>query len=82
MDEYGDEAMPQLVPFAALEAQLTEREALRAEAAEWRDKGKLYEGIENFDVDHIKRMVQRMKYEVDDVTQKIATKLNSRKSIT
>lgn len=73
--------MPEVGSLSSLKTQLVERDALLAEVAEWREKGKPYEGIDDFQEDSIRRIVQRTEHEVNILTQKVAANVECRKSL-
>ncbi|OQR70365.1 tRNA (uracil-5-)-methyltransferaseA-like [Tropilaelaps mercedesae] len=55
--DYGNEKMPEVPSLSSVKFQLTERESLRAQVSELREKGNIYDGVDNFNTAVIRRML-------------------------
>ncbi|XP_022693405.1 sorting nexin-27-like isoform X3 [Varroa jacobsoni] len=81
INDYGNETMPLAPSLNLLKVKNSDRETLREQVVQLRLKGKMYEGIDNFHVDSIRRMVQKVEHELKCITERIATHVTSRKSL-
>ncbi|XP_003742174.1 uncharacterized protein LOC100902446 [Galendromus occidentalis] len=81
VNEYGDVTVPEMSSLPKVKALREEVRGIKETLEQWKLKGALHEGVENFQPNHLRNLVRDREEELRKLTETIATKMEIRRSL-